>query len=204
MNSILNRLRESIVSNEVSPVPSPPEPCCICYEPIETRITLPCKHEFCMTCICTAYKDKQTCPMCRSPLNFPIVQGWLDEINDMNHPKHDRYITLIKDGLQRMTQMYTELKVDHKRLTKQVDEYKNRWECHVEQENAMAQEISRLRSQSTLVESNPIDRMNSGMQPHVASQSPSIDTPPHPKPKPSASRKGYRVIPFYMRQYDVM
>lgn len=56
--------------------------CCICYEPIVTRITLPCTHEFCVDCIVIAYENKHACPLCRSPVCIPSVDSWESKYED--------------------------------------------------------------------------------------------------------------------------
>ena len=54
--------------------PKPPElndPCSICFESATNPVSTPCKHLFCLSCIDTWIKTgKETCPLCRSRLEW--------------------------------------------------------------------------------------------------------------------------------------
>lgn len=168
-----------------SPVSMSDEPCCICTEPIETRITLPCKHEFCMTCICTAYVHKRTCPLCRSSMCLPVIDVWEDKVEELETKYNDNaeYTINLINQLERKTAMCETLTSAHTRLEGRVHHYRTELDRSVMRNKIIELELMRLK--------NPLpDDPLSNTIPRTARYLPESHIP---LSRPSASRKGYRV-----------
>lgn len=51
------------------------ECCSICFDSIDDKTTLKCKHSFCLTCIRRWLKDHDSCPMCRKETDLMELES---------------------------------------------------------------------------------------------------------------------------------
>lgn len=81
----LFRVRKNDEAAETQPC-TPPEPCNICFEDIVARVTLPCKHFFCYSCLrrMSANSFKIRCPLCRSVCVEPYCELRLPDVPARN------------------------------------------------------------------------------------------------------------------------
>jgi hypothetical protein len=56
--------------------------CCVCYEPMDDRVALPCRHTFCFQCLSmiAANQLQRNCAKCRTPFTLGSVSRVVEEV----------------------------------------------------------------------------------------------------------------------------
>lgn len=63
------------------------EACCICFETIDDKATLSCKHSFCTPCIRKWLDDHESCPMCRADISvMELEEARLESYEGWSNP----------------------------------------------------------------------------------------------------------------------